>query len=163
MYRIYISSKTFCYTDETKSTYNITYDINMILIYNLYDNLDRTVFATSVIPTNQNDSINDINTCDVVLEPLQMIFNFFVSDFNINSFQCSENINVIFSFGSILPEYVYYRFQQILDFYGLKSIPHRPCNACWFIIYDADAILEHIFILECILSPRIQHGKHVHV
>ena len=52
----------------------------MILIYNLYDNLDRTVFATSVIPTNQNDSINDINTCDVVLEPLQMIFNFFVSE-----------------------------------------------------------------------------------
>ena len=52
----------------------------MILIYNLYDNLDRTVFEPSVIPTNQNDSINDINTCDVVLEPLQMIFNFFVSE-----------------------------------------------------------------------------------
>ena len=49
-------------------------------MYNLDDNLDRTVFEPSVIPTNQNDSINDINTCDVVLEPLQMIFNFFVSE-----------------------------------------------------------------------------------
>ena len=84
----------------------------MILIYNLYDNLDRTVFEPSVIPTNQNDSINDFNTCDVVLEPLQMIFNFFVSstNFNINSFQCSENMDVIFSFGSILLEDVYCRF-----------------------------------------------------
>ena len=52
----------------------------MILMYNLDDNLDRTVFEPSVIPTNQKDSINDINTCDVVLEPLQMIFNFFVSE-----------------------------------------------------------------------------------
>ena len=82
----------------------------------------RFCYNTNLLLT----SINGFNKCDVTQGPQKTRVNFyFVSElFNINSLQCSENMNMVFSFTRINQEqipvadrpeqYIIYRILQVL-------------------------------------------------
>ena len=64
----------------------------------------RFCYNTNLLLT----SINGFNKCDVTQGPQKTRVNFyFVSElFNINSLQCSENMNMVFSFTRINQEQI---------------------------------------------------------